>query len=119
MKRRAKKRPMAKRGSRPKRGMLVPIAEGELPGEEQTLSRKAILTGGDVDADWARAASSGEEAVGGTVATPDQDVVDEIGRAVGLEQPTDAEVRTSDEILHERDRHRWDLESNAREDRKP
>jgi hypothetical protein len=32
----------------------------------------AILTGGDLDEDWERAASSGDEAVGGSVATPDQ-----------------------------------------------
>src|SRR5262245_56240327 len=119
MKRKAKKRPLARRGSPPKRGAVVPIAESELPSEEPAGGPNAILTGGDVDADWPRAESSGEEAVGGTVATPDQDVVDEIGRAVGLEQLADAEVRTSGEILHERDRRRWDLESNAREDRKP
>jgi hypothetical protein len=72
-----------------------------------------ILSGGDVDADWQRAASSGEEAVGGSVATPDQDVVDEIGEALGVPQASDAEVRTSEEILRDRDRHYWDLERKA------
>jgi hypothetical protein len=48
--------------------------------------------------------------VGGSVATPEQDVVDEIGRAVGVEQAADAEVRTSEEILRNRDRFRWHLE---------
>ena len=71
------------------------------------------LTGGDVDADWQRAYSSGEEAVGGSVATPDQDVVDEIGRALGVEQAADAPVRTSAEILGERDRLYWRLERKA------
>ena len=66
------------------------------------------LTGGDPDADWKRAASVGEEAPGGTVPTPDQDVVDEIGRALGVPRGTDDEVRTSQEILEERDRHRWE-----------
>jgi len=42
------------------------------------------LTGGDPDADWPRADSVGEEAVGGTVATPDQSVVDELGEALGV-----------------------------------
>jgi hypothetical protein len=70
----------------------------------------ALLTGGDVDADFARAWDSGDEAVGGTTATPDQDVVDEIGRALGVEQDADAEVWTSLEILDERDRHRWEQE---------
>jgi hypothetical protein len=68
------------------------------------------LSAGDVDADWARAESSGEETVGGSVATPDQDVVDEIGRALGVEQEPDAEVRTSQELLGERDRDRWAIE---------
>jgi len=33
---------------------------------------------GDIDAAWEQAATVGDEAVGGTVSTPDQDVVDEI-----------------------------------------
>ena len=71
------------------------------------------LTAGDVDADWQRAHDSGDEAVGGSVATPDQDVVDEIGRALGVPQGPEAEVRTSEEILHDRDRFRWHLEREA------
>jgi hypothetical protein len=71
------------------------------------------LTGGDVDADWQAAYSSGEESVGGSVATPDQDLVDEIGRALGVEQPADAPVRSSEEILQARDRLRWHLERDA------
>jgi len=71
------------------------------------------LTGGDIDADWQAAYSSGEESVGGSVATPDQDIVDEIGRALGVEQEIDAPVRASDEILRARDRLRWHLERDA------
>lgn len=70
----------------------------------------AVLTGGDVDADWMRAGDAGDEAVGGSTSTPDQDIVDEIGRALGVEQESDAEVWTSREILRERDRHRWEQE---------
>jgi len=77
-----------------------------------------VLTGGDVDADWQRAASSGEEAVGGSVATPDQDVVDAIGEALGVPQAPDAEVRTSEEILRDRDRRYWDLERKAADDKR-
>jgi hypothetical protein len=65
------------------------------------------LTGGDVDADWERAATVGDEAVGGTVATPDQDVIDDLGDAWGVPRAPDEEVRTSDEILGRRDRNRW------------
>jgi hypothetical protein len=83
---------------------------GDLAGYREA---SAVLCGGDVDADWQRAAASGEEAVGGTVATPDQDVVDEIGHALGVEQAPDAPVITSAEILHARDRHYWHLERRA------
>jgi|SRR5690349_11075174 hypothetical protein len=68
------------------------------------------LTGGDPDADWERADSVGEEAVGGTVATPDQSVVDDLGSALGVPRAPDDEVRTSGEILDERDRNRWEQE---------
>jgi uncharacterized protein DUF6335 len=68
------------------------------------------LTGGDVDADWDRASAAGDEAVGGSTATPDQDVVDELGAALGVPQEPDAEVVTGGEILGERDRHRWRIE---------
>jgi Family of unknown function (DUF6335) len=69
------------------------------------------LTGGDVDADWHGAWDTGDEAVGGSVSTPDQDVVDELGDALGVAQAPDAEVVTSAEILADRDRHRWELEN--------
>jgi hypothetical protein len=68
------------------------------------------LSGGDPDADWRRADSVGEEAVGGTVATPDQSVVDDLGDALGVPRAPDEEVRTSQEMLERRDRHRWEQE---------
>ncbi|HZP36008.1 MAG TPA: DUF6335 family protein [Methylomirabilota bacterium] len=70
-------------------------------------------TGGDIDADWQRAQSSGEEAVGGSVSTPDQDRVDDIGHALGVEQPSDAPLRPTEEILEDRDRRYWDFERRA------
>ncbi len=72
-----------------------------------------MLSGGDVDADWQRAWSAGDEAVAGSAPTPDQDVVDEIGRALGVEQPPDAEVRSSREILEARRRLYWHLARRA------
>lgn len=71
------------------------------------------LSAGDIDADWMRAESSGEEAAGGSEPTPDQDVVDEIGHALGVEQESDEEVKTSDEILRARTLDRWRLEREA------
>lgn len=70
-------------------------------------------TAGDLDADWQRAQSSGEEAAGGSVSTPDQDRVDDIGHALGVEQPSTAPLRTTEEILEERDRRYWELERRA------
>jgi hypothetical protein len=66
-----------------------------------------------VDADWQGADAIGDEAVGGSVATPDQDVVDEIGEALGVAQESEAEVTTSEEILRRRDRLRWHLDRDA------
>ena len=81
--------------------------EDALAGRGDTSPR---LTAGDVDADWQRAHLVGEEAPGGSVATPDQDRVDEIGDALGVPREPDEEIRTSAEILDERDRRRWDME---------
>ena len=87
---------------------------GERPAGQEGSPR---LSGGDVDADWRRAESVGEESVGGTVATSDQDVVDEISRALGVEQAPDAEVPSSEELLSARDQRCWQLERKASEER--
>jgi hypothetical protein len=71
------------------------------------------LTGGDLDADWESADDVGDEAVGGHAPTPDQDEVDAIGRALGVEQDEDAEVRTHEEIFSKRDRDRWELDRRS------
>jgi uncharacterized protein DUF6335 len=93
--------------------------ENATSGLVQDLSERSevspVDTGGDVDADWQRAQSSGEETVGGSVATPDQSVVDELARPLGVERPPDAPVITSDEILSARDRRRWRIEQHTEE----
>src|SRR5438132_7876255 len=64
----------------------------DVPGSEsghEMLERKLVehhesspvLSGGDIDAAW-EDDSVGEESVGGGNPTPDQDVVEELGRAV-------------------------------------
>ncbi|NOT43061.1 MAG: hypothetical protein HOP14_00475 [Acidobacteria bacterium] len=73
------------------------------------------LTGGDPDADWESAYAVGDEAPGGDNPTPDQDVVDEIGRAVGIEYD-DAEELVGEAKVSERDRHRWELDPASSED---
>ncbi|MDZ8236423.1 MAG: DUF6335 family protein [Nostoc sp. ChiQUE01a] len=73
------------------------------------------LTGGDVDAYWQDADAVGDEAVGGTVATPDQNVTEDLEAAVGLEMDDFALLRTND-ILEERDDARWELDPMSSED---
>ena len=51
------------------------------------------LTSGDIDADWSEAYASGEETPGGDMPTPDQDVVEEIGRALGVEHEDAEELK--------------------------
>ncbi len=73
------------------------------------------LTGGDIDARWDQAEAVGDEAVGGTVATPDQSVVEELGAAVGLDYDDRVSLQTND-ILEERDSQRWELDPMSSED---
>jgi hypothetical protein len=75
------------------------------------------LTGGDVDADWENAYFSGDEAPGGDNPTPDQDVVEDIGRAIGIEYNDDEELKGSDKVT-KRDKHRWELDPASSEDYK-
>src|SRR5579862_9120892 len=67
------------------------------------------ITGGDVDASLEAAYFSGDEAPGGDNPTPDQDVVDEIGKALGVEYQDNEELKPGDKI-GERDKHRWELD---------
>jgi hypothetical protein len=98
-----------RRADRAESGEVVELA-ADVAAHTETSPR---LTGGDLDADWHGAYASGDEAVGGSTATPDQDVVDELGEALGVALAPDAEVVTSGEILNARDRHRWHLERDA------
>jgi hypothetical protein len=77
----------------------------------------ARLTGGDVDTDWNEAYASGEETPGGDMSTPDQDVVEEIGRALGVEYE-DAEELKGAEKIESRDRNRWEYDPASAEDYK-
>jgi len=75
------------------------------------------LTGGDVDADWENAYFSGDEAPGGDNPTPDQEVVDDIGKALGVQYEDNEELKSSDK-LKKRDKNRWELDPASSEDYK-
>ncbi len=82
---------------------------------DQLNQADAILTAGDIDASVEQASAVGDEAVGGTAETPDQDIVDEIGAAVGLEMGDRTSLRTT-EFLEGRDDRRWELDPTSSED---
>jgi uncharacterized protein DUF6335 len=73
------------------------------------------LTAGDVDADWQDAYSVGDEAPGGDNPTPDQDRVDDIGKALGVQYEDNEELKGSEKIS-QRDRHRWELDPASSDD---
>jgi hypothetical protein len=73
------------------------------------------LTAGDPDAKWEDAYAVGDEAPGGDNPTPDQDRVDDIGKALGIQYRDDQELQGGDEVK-ERDRRRWELDPASSED---
>ena len=82
--------------------------------QETPAPAEAVLTGGDIDAAWDQA-SVGDETVGGSSPTPDQDIVDEIGRALGVTYGEGEPLRTAEKI-ERRDEQRWELNPASSED---
>lgn len=83
-------------------------------GLREHHSRTPELSGGDIDADWA-GADVGDETVGGSAPTPDQDVVEEIGEALGVHYEDNEPLHTTEKV-GERDRKRWELDPASSED---
>ena len=73
------------------------------------------LTAGDLDARWDDAYAVGDEAPGGDNPTPDQDRVDDIGKALGVVYEDAEELRASDKVA-DRDKHRWELDPASSDD---
>ena len=91
------------------RQKLAASGREELEEElEEHHSLSPEISGGDLDASWQTGDQAGEETVGGSVSTPDQDNVGELGEAAGLnyrdEEPLDYDAKVLD-----RDRKRWEL----------
>ncbi len=74
-----------------------------------------VITAGDVDADWESAYSVGDEAPGGDNPTPDQDVVDDIGKALGVQYEDNEELK-GEKKISDRDKKRWELDPASAED---
>jgi hypothetical protein len=81
---------------------------------ENHNSLSPAISGGDLDASWQTANQAGEETVGGSVSTPDQDVVDELGEAAGITYRDDEPLDYS-KVL-DRDRDRWELNPASAQD---
>ena len=70
-----------------------------------------------MDVDVEDAYFTGDEAPGGDNSTPDQDIVDDIGKALGVEYQDNEELKGADKV-EERDRKRWELDPASSEDYK-
>jgi hypothetical protein len=101
-----------------RRGTAARTGRAEIAQSRQvhgTMTR--AITGGDVDVNLENAYFSGDEAPGGDNPTPDQDIVDDIGKAIGVEYQDNEELRSSDKVV-QRDKHRWELDPASSEDYK-
>jgi uncharacterized protein DUF6335 len=101
-----------------RRGTAVRTGRAEVA--ESLLDHKGMspaITAGDVDVDVEDAYFTGDESPGGDNSTPDQDIVDDIGRALGVEYQDNEELKAVDKVT-ERDRKRWELDPASSEDYK-
>jgi hypothetical protein len=85
---------------------VVPLVATTASRTDTTHRGDSRLKAGDIESSAMDAATVGDEAPGGSTATPDQDRVDDIGRALGVQEVDSGELRTTSELLDERDRHR-------------
>jgi hypothetical protein len=84
-----------------------PVAQ-RIPEDRSDVNLNSpILAGGDVDA-ASDVGDVGDEAVSGSASTPGQDVVEELGRALGVNYDDNEPLRGAEKIS-DRDRDRWEL----------
>ena len=81
----------------------------------QHTETSPAITGGDIDADWESAYSVGDEAPGGDNPTPDQDIVDDIGKALGVQYQDNEELK-GEKKISDRDKKRWELDPASSDD---
>jgi hypothetical protein len=108
------------RGDTPASDVLAEFNEAGQEGAGSQLLRRKLraagpdrveVTGGDLDASWDR---DGEETVGGDNPTPDQDIVEEIGKAAGVTFEDNEPIKV--DKLEQRDAARWELDPASSED---
>ena len=95
---------------------VVPFAAGERP--EEIPGEGARIRMGDPDDRAIDNEYVGDETAGGSSPTPDQNSVDDIGRAYGLQEEDAAgPLRSASEVLERRDRHRAEMDEPPRRGR--
>ncbi len=81
----------------------------------QHTEASPALTGADIDADLEPAYAVGDEAPGGDNPTPDQDTVDDIGKALGPQYEDNEELK-GEKKISDRDKKRWELDPASSDD---
>ncbi len=92
-------------------GILPPAPRSrpeEIPHEDE------VMRVGDPDDSGLANEYVGEDMPGASTPTPDQNDVDEIGRAYGVQEEDGPELHASSEVLSKRDRHRSELKPPRR-----
>ena len=98
-------------------GSAARTGRAEIAEHRRDEGEMTTVTAGDVDVDAEDAYFTGEEAPGGDNPTPDQDIVDDIGKALGVQYDDNEELKGANK-LQERDKHRWELDPASAEDYK-
>jgi uncharacterized protein DUF6335 len=99
------------------RGSAASTGQAEMAEKLREHGGMTDVAAGDVDVDVEDAYFTGEEAPGGDNPTPDQDIVDDIGKALGVVYDDNEPLKGSDKLV-ERDKHRWELDPASAEDYK-
>ncbi len=99
-------------------GERLDVTSGRLRLRDQrnrNTNTSPDLAGGDPDAEWEMAELNGDETAGGSNLTPDQNMVEDFGAALGLTYEDDEELACGVKS-RERDRHRWELDPASADD---
>lgn len=73
------------------------------------------VTGGDPDTRWEAAEFSGDGAATGSMPSPEQNEVDDLGRSMGITYQDDETLKVG-EKERDRDKNRWELDPASSED---
>jgi len=98
-----------------RRGTAARSGRVEMAEKRNDFKGMTSMTGGDPDTNAEDAYFTGDGAPGGDNPSPDMEVVDDIGKALGVEYQDNEELKPNDKV-GERDKHRWELDPASAED---